>query len=1187
VTAANGRRLVDDEARRRIGEDLDSTLFVEAGAGSGKTTALVGRIVALLRTGRATMREIAAITFTEAAASELRLRVRESLLEATAGPLDDAERARCEGALASIDEAPISTIHGFCQRLLAAHPIEAGLPPQIEVMDEIGESIAWRARWSRQLDRMAADPDLAALVGLAWMFGATPPRIEQLGRGVDDRWHLSTFDPPDVAAVMARCEQHATGALSAYRRAVAAAIAEREACRDDADRLVVQLEALALQATELDLVTRWQDGVRLLLDAAPLKYKGGRAANWPGGIEEVRALVEEVASRREELLTVLRDHAFRTLAHLLESSAHEAAAERKRAGRLTFHDLLVFARDLLEGHPGALAAVRRRYRYLLIDEFQDTDPLQLEIAQLIGRETGRASDSDSVAVAVGATVSGEGWEAGRCFFVGDPKQSIYRFRGADLEAYEAARGAIVGDDITRLTSNFRSSAGIIEFVNACFAELLGERFQRLDPARSADTAVTLSPPLAVVNVVGGAFAGPMKRSQQRKHESEDCCRAIETAVDRERWPVWDPVAKAVRPARYGDVAILVPRRTGLAELEAALDAHGVGYRVESASLIFASQEVRDLLALARALDTPGDHAAIVATLRSPAYSIGDDELVRWRDAGGSWDTEPADIARWPEEARTAAPVVAGALEDLAALREALPVLGPVGALAAAVRERRLMALVADRPRGRETWRRIRFLLDRARAFMDGGGRGLAEFADWIDEQVGGGLRSAESLVPEADEDVVRIMTVHGAKGLEFPITVLCGFGTSDSTRRSELVLRSADGPTEVHFAAGLRTSGYGEIEEGEQLRGREEEARLLYVAATRARDHLVICGHHLKGKEAAPQTLGEQLLEAAERASVAGSVRVLASHLDGEPEPEPEPEPAAEDDREARDQAEARDAGDATPAGGGLAGITTAGDLEAWRAGRARLVEAAGRSASVRATEIPHLAGLVGDQETDDERDEERGAGLDAAPDDENALTPSRPQHRGRGGAQVGRAVHAVLQTVALDDARELGRDPSASEPLLRLSATAALQARSERVPDRHDEVTRLALAALRSPVVSEAFWSGRARRETYVSTRIGEMVLDGFVDLCFVDGSGGLVVVDYKTDSVRNAAEVATRAEAYELQIAAYAAALGDATGRPITKCVLVFLTPPTEPIEHELSGAALAARIATVRTIVKGLVS
>jgi ATP-dependent exoDNAse (exonuclease V) beta subunit len=1172
------RRLADSAARHTIEYRLDSTLFVEAGAGSGKTTALVSRIVQLLRSGACGLEDLAAITFTEAAALELKVRVRSELTSLANRGRDGAERRRVQDALEHLDEAAISTIHGFCQRLLAEHPIEAGLPPRIEILDEVRQSLAWREHWSAVLDRLGEDEGMRQLFGVASVVGVTPAHLQDLAKEVSEEWDGCATAGPDVPAVLATVAGALDRGTADVLASLEAALALEPHCTDPGDALLVRLR----EASDLQVLLSGSDededegsdggrggrggrggggrgtggGVagdpRLAVLAAPQPSlrigNAGQKGAWTCDVDEVRGHLSDAREARSRAVAEVADAVLPALVVTFDVVAREAAAARRAAGSLAFHDLLVLARDLLAENPGVLARVRGKLRYLLIDEFQDTDPLQLEIAELIG-----------------------GTDAGRLFFVGDPKQSIYRFRGADLAAYEVARARLADGGPVALTSNFRSVPGILEFANECFTSLMGDSYSRLEPVRPS------TGPRVPVRIAGGELDGSLKRHDQRVVESEACAMAIDRAVNTEGWLVGDGDAR--RPARLSDVAILVPRRTGLAELEAALDAHGIGYRVESASLIYRSQEVRDLLALCRAIDDPADRVALLAALRSPAFACRDDELYGYRCDGGAWSVEERLPAGEGGEAHIAAAgVVADSLSALRGYRARRFELGPVGVLEAAVRDRRLLQLAVGSPRERESWRRVRFLIERARAFVDAGGGGLRAFADWVEEQLSEGLRSVESILPEPDEEVVHILTVHAAKGLEFPIAVLAGFGTSDDVPRGvgRKVLRAGDRRPEVHLRADLRTAGVEVLKSAEQALERAEAVRVLYVAATRARDHLVVCAHHVPAT--GDGTLGQRLYEAATEAlervpglwEPIGAADILVLDAGERPDPAATLVPAT--------QASLFDvAAMSSPAAVRRAARRTGrspADWHAWHGERIELLERIGRRRSVRATEVAALAGLGWEGAEAGPQPEgaidEEGLGADAG---------AAGRRRGRGGTQLGRAVHAVLQSVGQDVAGRVADGVPDGADLSELRELAAAQAGSEGIGARAGEVEELVAAALSSPTVKAAFRSGSPRREVYVATMVGGVVLDGYVDICFED-DGGLVVIDYKTDSVRDQADVFASAERYSLQAAAYALALADATGMPVRRCVLVFLAPPGRPIEFDVPG--LEAAVARVRAAV-----
>jgi ATP-dependent helicase/nuclease subunit A len=1193
---------VDSVARYQVENRLHDSLFVEAGAGSGKTSALVARIVRLICSGTCTLDELTAITFTEEAAAELRTRVRKGLEAVARGGGESPEASLAAAALDEIDEAQISTIHAFCRRLLAEHPVEAGLPPRFDVLDEVGQSLAWRSQWSAALDRFCEDDGTRALFSLASALGLTPRHLSDLAAAAGRDWHRCGADLPDVARIIAAiglaCDSASRAMLTSIREASLLA----GHCSAESDYLLRRVRQLQQFATELGEASGAEERLALTAKAPrKMRHKLGRRDNWDCDVELVRICVASAAEARDSLLSRTFDLVLPGLVATFDVLARDNATDRCRRGQLLFHDLLVLARDLLRDQPDVLGQVQRRVKHLLVDEFQDTDPLQLEIVTLIGAEEPEA-------------------ETGRLFFVGDPKQSIYRFRGADLDAYEAARQGFPSRAVVGLTSNFRSVPDILDFANACFESLM-PGYSALHPERTNPSQA------ASVRLVGGPLDAALRRNEQRSGESQAVASMIERAVRTERWLVDD--GGSWRPARLSDVAILVPRRTGLSQIESALDELKIGYRVESASLIYRSQEVRDLLALCRAVDDPGDQVALLAVLRSSSFACGDDDLLAYRRSGGHWSIEETPAIADPgagQEASPAPSAVAGAgdpavvidsLKTLRGYRALRFELGPIGLLEHAIADRRLLQMAAGSPRERESWRRMRFLVERARTFAEAGGGGLGDFAEWVDEQLAEGLRAVESVLPEPDEDVVHILTVHGAKGLEFPIAVLAGFGTTDEGRASGVsVLRGADG-VEVRLRADLETSGHRNLKSFDDLREREEAIRLLYVAVTRARDHLVVCAHHVPPKDSTraddePQlpadihglapafpgfidrsSLGQRLYEVAmaalathpglyEVVDFSGAVSTTDETSEPTPVPAPlqrrggrrGPGPGQEALFDVEPLSASTAAGPATlvepaPAKAVAAfrapidaiaapkqvprAMASADDYKAWVVRRRLLLERLARPALVHATDLVDVV-----------------FGSDVPTSADGGRTD---------GTHLGRAVHITLQRVPLATARRLasGRGEAGDESLLADLATAA--ARAEGIADRAGEVGRLSNAALTSPTVAAALQSPSPRREVYVATTVGDVVLDGYIDLC-AQATDGLVIVDYKTDAVAGEESLRAAADKYSWQAAAYALALGDATGRSVKRCVLVFVAAPDGAVEVEI--ADLAGLMEQVRLLV-----
>jgi ATP-dependent exoDNAse (exonuclease V) beta subunit len=1096
--------MVDDAARRAIRENLDATLFVEAGAGTGKTSELVRRVLALAASQRTSLGRIAAITFTEAAAADLRERIHDELVRESARP----DGGWAKSALHELDNASMTTIHGFAQRILLEHPLAAGLPLRIRVLDEIQSDADFERRFGAFLDALLDDDEAEALVTASLAIGVTLGHLRQLAREIDEAWerHPSAGPSPSVTSLGLGAEVDAsTGILLEAMRARRAC---RAACSNDADTLVALLGRIEADVERASGLVDWAGRLEWLCSIGPWRAGNkGRKDDWKGlDVADVRAEVAELDELRSAHAARLREVVLDALVRRFGREAVSAAEGRQRRGELYFHDLLVFTRELLAGDANVRRAMSARYSHILVDEFQDTDPLQLEIVQLLAQDP------------TGRTIPG------KLFFVGDPRQSIYRFRGAAPEVYAAALHDLVPSGPVRLTTNFRSVPGVIDWVNGVFAPLFaptdGSRaasavrsgYAPLEPQRSRTPGVP-------IRVLGVAADAKLSAHERRERESVDIAAVIVAAV-RDEWRV--ETAAETRPVRYGDIAILLTRRTGLAELETALDAADVPYRVDSTALVYASPEVRDLLACLRAVDSAGDEAAVIAALRTPMLACGDDDLLRYRRRGGVWSLEASPSVA-PDD-----PVVV-ALGRLAAIAAVSHRLGVVGTLEAVVADLEVFELAALARHGQEAVRRLRFVVDEARAFVESGGATIAEMLEWMDRQAAGRVRAHETATSEAD-DAVRILTIHAAKGLEFPVVVIAELGgNQQSPTARKTVLFDASGKVEVRLRRAVETTGFASLAEAELVEAAEEDLRLCYVAMTRARDHLVVSLHRSAGAERGRPSLAERVASRLEDLAGLwedGSTRAAP----GRRRPRPR-----------------RSGGLVAPEG-------PASDPEAfarWQMARDEIRRRSARPSSIAATELAEAAGGG------------PGAGSLRWPTDEDEPADHARLRSRREATAIGRAVHGVLQRVDLAGAAGIGE-------------LAADEAWREGCADRLDEVAALARSALATPVVVAAAAAHQSWRELPLTVPVDGGVLEGVVDLCFVEDDG-LVVVDYKTDLLRSAAEVPTAALRYRIQAGAYALALGVALGRRVDRVVLVFLAPPGGAIEHDLvdlDDAVAAAR-------------
>jgi len=1094
----------DQHVRRRIKEALEENLFVEAGAGTGKTSSLVERIVALVASGCATLDRVAAITFTEAAAAELRDRIRESLERSAVDlGLPGEDQLRCTQGVADLDGAAIQTLHSFAGSLLRERPLEAGLPPAFENLDQIAADLAFNEVWATWLDNALDNAGLQPPLRLALSLGLTLNHLYQLARSFHANYDLlegiSFPDTPapqlEAAAALIEVTPELEG-LCAFAR------------NGDGDPLAAHVRGIVgvaqrLQGMDLDSVS----ACRLLAESLPLRQSRGRVGDWDtdpdtgqNACTRLKALLLELDGQARQDLAALRAACIMPLLQAVREFVLEYVGERKQKGEAEFQDLLVWARDLIRDDLEVRDHFRERYTHVLVDEAQDTDPIQAEIATFLAEEVPLNTPSQA---------RPRNWTdvplaPGKLFVVGDPKQSIYRFRRADV-AIMTRFQKLITEEPLRLVQNFRSQRPVVAWVNHLFERWMvgGESQADYIPIIHRWEPNTDHPNPPSVWALGGPleerYVGPVRRQEAASIAS------LVQGIKAEEWPVLDRQTTELdgverfRPAQFKDICILMPQRSAQRSLELSLEEVDIPYRLEGASLVFGTQEVRDLLNCLRALDDPADQVALVAALRSPALACSDADLLEFVEAGGRFHfLAGGNLTEGP---------VAEALDVLRRYHQQRMWTSTASLIEEFVRERRLLEVALGAPRPRERWRRYSFLVGQARVFAEAGRGSLRAFTEWAATQAEERARVTEVPVPETDEDAVRVMTVHGAKGLEFPIVILTALNFEPSARVGNVLFDRERGNAEVSLGPTgdrFQTPGYEALAQREEELELAEDVRLMYVAATRARDHLVVSLYRTVRDQKSRAALIVKHMDGADNLWQPVTVEVALPPVAYQETEGPEPE----DTPEARQQ---------------------------WLDERAQLLRERARPSSVAATALAQVV-------------------------KEEAEVPEEPWRRGRAGTNVGRAVHAVLQSVDLETGQGL-------------EDTARAQAAAEGVPQREAEIVRLARVALDSDTVKRAVASGRWWREVPVGAPVGDTVLEGFIDLLFEEGDG-LVLVDYKTDVLETETEITARTGHYRVQAGAYALALHEATGQPVKEVVLLFLQPRREVVLTDVPALVAEAR-------------
>jgi ATP-dependent helicase/nuclease subunit A len=843
-------RPADHEARRLAATCFDRNLAVLAGAGTGKTSLLVERLLNAIASGAAMIERLAAITFTQKAAGEMRERLADGLerlivLARSADArrrLDEkrsADRAwtwlrrveriepveigrRALGALNGLNRSTVDTIHGFCASVLREHPIEAGVDPGFAVdqgqhfqavLDE-----TWDAFVAAELGADAPRPTLWRRLREKMALA----RIESVARG------LAAFDVP--AELLSGRVAPDAGALFGEQ------VRERLA---DIDTLF---------ATEKEITPKSRLRLELMRTALEVFRDRGLEA-FVEHIEADAELSDALENNRKpapsrKAAAVLSEAEFKALAHkpfllarnllatddelmsdLVEALGRFAVAAREallRRGYVGFDGLLVLTRDLLRDHLDVREAVKRRVGMLLVDEFQDTDPLQYEIVLFLAEQPGgRAEDAFAAEL-----------EPGRLFVVGDAKQSIYRFRGADYGAFrrairriEAQRGQAVD-----LTVNYRSVPGVLEPVNRLFEDGAGvwresthqPRYVPIRAARDGDAETRVE---LWTLAVDGERA--LRAEQRRSGEGRIIAQEIHRWVEQER------------RLGYGQVTILLRAFTNLALYLRPLREWGIPFVVDGGREFLKRPEVGHLIAALRALAQPTDEVALLAFARSPAAGVPDTELARWAARDGRWDYRIEPGAELPALDRAFA-----VLRDL---REATREL-PADQIVRRVLERTgLLIASAAAFEGAQRVANLRKLAAAAAEMARHGELSLLEVIAALEEER---AADVESDSPLADEGVeaVRVLTVHKAKGLENDVVIVADLARRDFENPTwkEFDVRVAalpDGSRTLALQSGrIRNAAGVFVLDDERLHDLAEEDRVLYVALTRARERLVVVG---------------------------------------------------------------------------------------------------------------------------------------------------------------------------------------------------------------------------------------------------------------------------------------------------------------------------------------------------------
>ncbi len=818
------------------------SVVLSSGAGCGKTAVLTARYLKHLTDDGAEAPQVVAITFTDRAAREMRDRIRKAVQDKLQNAQGEAVE-RWTDHLRHLETAPISTIHAFCGNLLRQYAVTAGLDPQFEILEEVLASNLRSESMRHRLQELLTSTspqaqDLATLViDFGWL--AAVQAIRYLAVRADPvgwkRWlKLSTEQVAEswLGDARDRLRQRYVDYLVAADAKIAPFmnLLRVAPCSDAGTKENVQ--CILNDTPKLGTATDLAGAMSVLNESA--KFGKLRAKAWHNNQEiydQVRDASDDYRKALKERLAPFIDAPGNLEAAILTGQRFvrvafeiwEAYQERKqRAGCLDFQDLLVRARDLLRDHADVREAVRKRFRFILLDETQDIDPVQMELIESL------CSDVEI--------------EAGKLFAVGDQKQSIYRFRGAEVRLFRELKERVPERGRMQLSRNYRSQPPILDFVNALCSARMPE-YEPLEPNRPGAEGEG-KPSVEFLWSLTESDAAKESASETRRREADTIAQRVRQMVDAGERRVWDTDKQSLRPIQMEDIVLLFRSMSNVSIYEEALRRHGLDYYLVGGRAFFAQQEIYDLYHLLRALENPADSLSLAGALRSPFCCLNDETLflIGAEKRGDLWKgLHNGTLAELPNDQRDVVLRARFNLERWRGLKDRLPIVRLIGEIFADSGYDAAMQFefMGDRKLA-NLWK----LQDLARTFDSSGMFGLADFIQRLGELVREQPREEQAATLPEKANVIKLMSIHQAKGLEFPVVIVPDLAARTQSGRTQVIhwndelgslVRPPEDDQELFSDFGENLGAMADA-----VADWEEDLRILYVACTRAEDMLIL-----------------------------------------------------------------------------------------------------------------------------------------------------------------------------------------------------------------------------------------------------------------------------------------------------------------------------------------------------------
>ncbi|HRU51259.1 MAG TPA: UvrD-helicase domain-containing protein [Planctomycetota bacterium] len=844
---------------------LDQTYLVEAGAGTGKTTLMVQRILQLVLQNKAHLTEIVAITFTDKAAQELKMRLKDKLQT-----MVQQDPQQYQNALWDLERAPISTIHSFCTTLLKAKPIEANIDPDFEVATEYAQKQFFNNNWEEWIAHKvyAKDPFLRKILRI----GIDIEKLKDISNLLlvhqeslqNAPFHTMPSYNPEIYR-----QRHHKWAIKFQSL--------QEDCKNKEDEGYKKIQSI-LQHDEILQTLPVQDIEKYILANIVQNATKGNQKNWYKSQSLRSFKTEYMPEYYQEILTDLKNNLRDQLFQWLQGFLKYHQYNKQYQNMFNFDDLLIYTRDLLKSNKLIRGEFQQQYKYILVDEFQDTDPLQTEILFFLAEEFPKADSWKEVSI-----------KNGKLFIVGDPKQSIYRFRKADIEIYETVKQHLGSNHYLTITKNFRSQSNIIDWINHIFQKLIVPPdneykyqpeyiplFAHKQSTMSNVHLLTYNLPEQENNaeyLKEGCEFSCLEQEVSDSGEQEDGIEREEGNSQKvaEKSKSWDEkkqdreedlntkqviqqeaniiaqtiqnifqeqwkIASTEQSIQYKDIAILLYRFSYIDIFEQTLAQYNIPYQVIGSKSYYSCLEIKSLSNLLQALEQPFNPIPVIATLRSPIFTVSDQDIFHYKFINHTLD--------YRVKIEDDGSYIAKIFQILYELHKKVHTYTLAQLLDEIYTKTGLPFTFQNMPRGQQRLLNLKKIQEKAYQNSHKQNENIHTFIEWLETMTLEQENEEETMLTFDDQQKISILSIHKSKGLEYPCIFL-GDLVADPVSTSSL-------KPQLYYDANKRELAFqcsgtpfdipklDSIKELEKEKARTETIRLLYVATTRAKDHLFI-----------------------------------------------------------------------------------------------------------------------------------------------------------------------------------------------------------------------------------------------------------------------------------------------------------------------------------------------------------